>query len=55
MKYLLYFISNSKDDESFNLFNILEFIEKTNHVIDFIEVFLGNLYCNFNKLTSFNV
>lgn len=44
--------AHSKDNLTYSIYCNL-FIEKTKYVVDFLEIFLGNLYYNANKLTSF--
>ena len=44
--------AHSKDDLTYSIYCNL-FIEKAKYVIDFLEIFFGNLCCNANKLASF--
>lgn len=44
--------AHSKDDLTYSIYCNL-FIEKTKYVVDFLEIFLGNLCYDANELTSF--
>lgn len=46
--------AHSKDDLTYSIYCNL-FIEKTKYVVDFLGIFLGNLYYNTSKLTSFKI